>query len=143
MSGQQAFSNARGMSFGSASFSNIGHDQVNNDYSFRGALSNNYGYGTQHNYNGSGQFINHGRDQNVNTGRGCFIVNSDRVQNPYSHSQNSARMPGESPTVDCRDEGWRITEIFRSFIAVARSVPMSLFFSVFCLFCVQNYKQER
>ncbi|KAG7085870.1 hypothetical protein E1B28_003403 [Marasmius oreades] len=91
-SGQRILSNAREMDIGHASFSNIGRDQIHNDHRVYGTQNNNGG-GPQHNYCGSGQFISHGRDQNVYTGRGNSDVN--RVQSD-SHVQKTARTLAES-----------------------------------------------
>ncbi|KAF9260393.1 hypothetical protein L218DRAFT_989657 [Marasmius fiardii PR-910] len=82
---QHNFQNARSVSLGHASFSNIGRDQVNNDHRVE-LLNNNPGGGTQHNYNGTGLFINHGRSQNINLGMGNLKVYEHSVLNTDDQS---------------------------------------------------------
>ncbi|KAG7085867.1 hypothetical protein E1B28_003400 [Marasmius oreades] len=79
MATNNLFSHAKCMNFNNASFANIGHDQVNTDNRVYGTQNNNHGEGPQYNYSGKGQFINHGRDQNVNTGKGNFRLSENDV----------------------------------------------------------------
>ncbi|KAF9260972.1 kinase-like protein [Marasmius fiardii PR-910] len=85
MASSNFFSNAEKMNFDNSSFSNIGQDQINNDHRV-------YNTQNEENYGGSGHFINHGRDQNVNTGEGNFIIGK-RVALPVqnSHEQRAGR----------------------------------------------------
>ncbi|KAG7085866.1 hypothetical protein E1B28_003399 [Marasmius oreades] len=104
--------NARGRGSGEGPSPSVGRGGTHDKTRVYGTQNNNTGGGAQHNYSGEGQFINHGRNQNVNAGPGSFSINDDvarPVQNELEleDSQTTARTFGQNQVLNHRDGGRR------------------------------------